>query len=265
MENKVIDRNNSATKIFDDRSLAVDYRTLVQFVRTALRILDVGCGTGSITKDIAKLTGPDGRVIGIDNTERFITSGKEYYGDTSNMELLCTDLFSYEPVEKFDLIVSARTMQWLVNVDQALLKLKSMLKPGGTLSVLDYNHTKIEWQPEPPASMRKFYDAFLKWREEAGMNNEVADDLPKLFEEAGFTDIEVFNSDEHYRRGEENFPFRASIWSKVAELKQIVDEGYISEEDRLKAISDYNAWVDKDALSMTVKLNEVRGKKGTTS
>jgi ubiquinone/menaquinone biosynthesis C-methylase UbiE len=259
MENKTIDRNNSATKIFDDRSLAVDYRTLVPLVKKGLRILDVGCGTGSITKDIANLTGPGGMVTGIDNTEKFISAGKEYYGDAKNMELVCTDLFRYDPANKFDLIVSARTMQWLSNVDEALEKMMSMLKPGGTLSILDYNHTKIEWQPDPPASMRKFYNAFLKWREEAGMSNHVADDLPQLFEAAGFTDIQVLNSDEHYQRGEENFPFRAAIWSKVAELKQIMEEGYISEYDRLKAIEEYNAWIATDALSMTVKLNEIRG------
>ncbi|HMJ71075.1 MAG TPA: methyltransferase domain-containing protein [Cyclobacteriaceae bacterium] len=265
MENKVINRESSATKIFDDRSLAVDYRTLVPFLKKDLRILDVGCGTGSITKDIADLTGPRGRVTGIDNTEKFITAGKLQFSNIKNLELICTDLFRYETDDKFDLIVSARTMQWLSNVSEALIKMKSMLKPGGTLSVLDYNHTKADWQPEPPASMRKFYEAFLKWREDAGMNNHVADDLPGLFNEAGFTGIQVFNSDEHYRRSDENFPFRAAIWSKVAELKQIAEEGYVTEEERLKAIADYNTWIAGEGRSVTMKLNEIRGIKGIIS
>jgi ubiquinone/menaquinone biosynthesis C-methylase UbiE len=259
MENKVIDRNNSATGIFDDRSLAFDYRTLVPLITKGLRILDVGCGTGSITKDIANLTGPDGRVTGIDNTEKFITAGKEHYGNVKNMQLICTDLFSYETVEQFDLIVSARTMQWLSKVPAALEKMKSMLRPGGTLSILDYNHTKADWQPQPPASMKKFYHAFLKWRDDAGMNNHVADDLPELLKNAGFINIEVFNADEHYWRSDENFVFRAGIWSKVAELKQIVEEGYSTEDERLTAIVDYNAWVTNEGESMTMKLNEIRG------
>lgn len=253
MQNKVIHRENSSTKIFDDRSLAVDYRTLVPFLRKGMRVLDVGCGTGSITSDIAKLTG---KVTGIDNTGKFIEAGRENFKD---IELKCVDLFEFETNEQFDLIVSARTMQWLKNVDDAILKMKSLLKPGGTLSILDYNHTGIQWLPEPPASMKKFYSAFLKWREDAGMNNSVADDLPRLFAEAGFEHIEVFNSDEHYQRGDGNFAFRAGIWSKVAELKQIVEEGYCSEAERVLAIEEYNAWVARDAESMTLKLNEVRG------
>ncbi|HZY81201.1 MAG TPA: methyltransferase domain-containing protein [Cyclobacteriaceae bacterium] len=253
MQNKVIHRENSSTKIFDDRSLAVDYRTLVPVLRKGMRVLDVGCGSGSITKDIADITG---HAIGIDNTEKFIKAGKENFPE---LDLRCVDLFAFNTDEPFDLIVSARTMQWLRNVDEALIKMRSMLKPGGILSILDYNHMKVEWQPEPPASMKKFHGAFLKWREEAGMNNRVADDLPELLDRAGFSNIQVFNSDEHYRRGEENFVFRAGIWSKVAELKQIVEERYSTENERLQAIEEYNAWVLEKAQSMSMKLNEVRG------
>jgi ubiquinone/menaquinone biosynthesis C-methylase UbiE len=256
MENKVINRDNGSNKIFDDRTLSTDYRTLQSFLRPNMDVLDIGCGTGSISKDIAKLVKS---VVGIDNTEKFIVSGRESYSDVANLELIAVDLFQYEPNVKFDLIVSARTTQWLSDVPKALLKMKSLLKEGGTLSILDYNHTKVEWTPEPPAIMKKFYAAFLKWRSEAGMNNQVGDDLPRLFEAAGFKNIQKFNSDEHYTRGEENFVFRASIWSKVAAIKQIADEGYIGEEERLQAIEEYNEWVNTTAQSMTLKLNETRG------
>jgi len=256
MENKSIHRDNNSNKIFNDRTLATDYSTLKSLLRPGIKVLDVGCGTGSITKDIAKFVG---FVTGIDNTEKFITAGKENFSNIPNMELIATDLFQFEPKEKFDLIVSARTMQWLSDVPRALVKMKSMLKGGGTLSILDYNHTKVEWTPEPPAIMKKFYSAFLQWRAEAGMNNQVGDDLPRLFEEVGFKNIEKFNSDEHYTREEENFVLRAGIWSIVAGIKQISDEGYISEAERLQTIEEYNDWVETTAQSMTLKLNETRG------
>src|ERR1043165_8911921 len=100
MVNKVINRENtSATKIFDDRTLAVDYRTLPPILKPGMKILDVGCGTGSITRDIAAIAGPSGKVVGIDNTEKFITAGKENFADVKNMELIATDLFQFEPEE----------------------------------------------------------------------------------------------------------------------------------------------------------------------
>ncbi len=262
MNNKTINReSNSATRIFDDRSLAIDYRTLSPILKQGMRVLDVGCGTGSITRDISNKVGPGGSVTGIDNTEKFIVSGRESFGATPNLVLLHKDLFQFEPNEEFDLIVSARTLQWMTNVDSALLKMNSLLKPGGILSVLDYNHTRLEWNPEPPASMRKFYSAFLKWREDAGMNNRIGDELSPLMEKAGFGSIEIFNADEYYDRSHPNFEFRLGIWSKVALLMQIVEEGYISEPERVQAIEEYDRYVNETAVSMRVRLNETRARK----
>jgi SAM-dependent methyltransferase len=229
-------------------------------LRPGLKVLDVGCGTGAISKGIAERVGTTGSVTGIDNTEHFILSGKETYGNVANLTLLHADIFEFKPEEKFDLIVAARVLQWLRNPKDALLKMKTLLKPGGQVSILDYDHTALEWQPHPPESMRKFYQAFLKWREDAGMNNRIADDLNDYFVQCGFNSIEVYKSDEVYIKGEENFLSRIGIWSKVAELKQIVDEGYLDEETRLTAIAEYNEWCETDAQGMTMKLKEVRGK-----
>ncbi len=259
MENKLVKRDGQdATKIFDNRTLEKDYRTLKPILKKGMTVLDVGCGTGAITKDIANVIGSTGKIIGIDNTEGFILSGKEKYGDVKNMKLIHVDFFEFQPNEKYDLIVSARTLQWLSRVNEALEKMKSLLNPGGRISILDYNHTKIDWQPSPPESMQKFYEIFLKWRKDAGMNNQIADDLHSLLHQAGFNKIEQLNSDEHYKKGDTNFYSNIGIWSKVAGSRQMVDEGYLSDELRLKAIKEYNNWIENDAISMTMKLNEVR-------
>ncbi|MET4138372.1 methyltransferase domain-containing protein [Pedobacter sp. UYP1] len=259
--NKTIHRDHQTTnKIFDNRSLEKDYATLIPILKNGLRVLDVGCGTGAISKDIAGRVGPEGFVTGIDNTEKFIISGKESYQTTLNLELIHHDLFSYVSEEKFDLIVSARTLQWLSNPKEALLKFKSLLKPGGQLSILDYNHEQLSWQPQPPESMLYFYQTFLKWRADAGMNNHIAEDLPGYFAETGFLEIEVFNAEEVYQRQDDNFLQRIGIWSKVAGSTQMVEEGYLEDSLRLKAIEEYDQWISADAEQMIMKLKEVRGK-----
>ena len=257
--NKHIQRDPDTNKIFDARNLDNDYATLKSLLKPDMQVLDVGCGTGAISKDIAKKVGPQGHVTAIDNTEHFIISGKETYKQVENLELIHTDLFEFDTDKKFDLIVSARTIQWLSNPVQALAKMKSMLKPGGWLSILDYNHTEIEWQPEPPASMLVFYAAFLRWRNDAGMNNRVADDAVSYFEEIGIKNIEVLNADEHYKKADVNFKGKIGVWLKVAASTQMVDEGYITNQERLKAIEDYNNWIETDAQQMVMKLKETRG------
>ncbi|MFV5686875.1 class I SAM-dependent methyltransferase [Flavobacterium sp. GB2R13] len=258
--NKHIQRDLQQTsKIFDNRSLANDYRHLTQILKSGMNVLDVGCGTGSISKDIAKIVGENGKVTGIDNAENFILSGQESYKKCTNLQLIHIDLFEYNSEEKYDLIVSARTLQWLSNPKEALIKMKSMLKPDGQISILDYNHTNLNWNPLPPESMQEFYKTFLKWRQDAGMNNEIAEDLPNLLEEVGFYSIEKINSDEHYNQEIPDYKSKMGIWSKVASSKQMVEEGYLNNELRLKAIEEYDNWIGTLAISMTMKLNEVRG------
>jgi ubiquinone/menaquinone biosynthesis C-methylase UbiE len=258
--NKHIQRDEQATKIFDDRSLANDYKNLTSILKPGIKVLDAGCGTGSISKDIATIVGVNGKVTGIDNTESFILSGKKSYQNVTNLELIHVDLFDFNPEEKFDLIISARVLQWLSNPKEALLKMKSLLKPNGQISILDYDHTNLDWNPSPPESMQAFYNTFLKWRQDAGMNNRIGEDLPNLLEEAGFHSVEKINSDEFYSEKRLDYKSKIAIWSKVAGSLQMVEEGYLENELRLKAIEEYNHWVETEAISMTMKLNEVRGK-----
>ena len=258
--NKEIKRDGQqATKIFDNRSLEHDYSTLIPLLTKRLKVLDIGCGTGAISKGIAEIVGSEGSVIGIDHTVGFINSGIETYKSCKNLKLIHADLFSFEPEEKFDLIVSARVLQWLNNPTEALIKIKSMLKPGGMVSILDYNHSFLKWHPNPPKRMQKFYDVFLRWRADSGLNNTMADDLPKHLKEAGFKNVEILNADEIYTKGENNFKSKVGIWSMVAGASQTEDEGYITHADRMLAIKEYNQWVDDDAIQMVMNLKEVRG------
>lgn len=258
-ENKVVDRaGQNASTIFNQRTLAKDYRTLLSALKPGMRILDIGCGTGAITKDIANIVGPNGYVVGIDNTESFIAEGKNLFSTVTNLALVHAELLDFESEEKFDLIISARTFQWISTIDKAIDKVKSLLKLNGQVSILDYNHEMISWNPKIPASMQNFYNMFLMWRKDAGMNNRIGFDLIDILEEHGFDQVEVFNADEHYERHFPGHLENLKIWSKVAGSKQLVDEGYISDDLRLQAIDDYNRWAEKDAISMTLKLREVR-------
>lgn len=257
--NKVIDREaQDATTTFNQRTLELDYRTLKSALKPGLKVLDVGCGTGAITKDIANIVGPTGHVIGIDNTAPFINEGKALFSSIANLELVHADFLDYEFQEKFDLIVSARTFQWISTIEKAVDKIKSLLKPNGQVSILDYNHEAISWNPKVPPAMQHFYDMFLMWRKDAGMNNRVGFDMIDILEEHGFGQVEVFNADEFYANNNPLHVDKLKIWSKVAGSKQMVQEGYISDQERLDAIHDYNEWVAHDGASMTMKLREVR-------
>lgn len=248
--------------VLDSRTLQKDYPTLITALKNGLKVLDIGCGTGAISKGIAEIVGKNGYVIGIDSSEHLIAKGKKDFTSITNLELIAVDLFEYEPEERFDLIVAARVLQWLSNPQDALIKCKEFLKPGGQISVLDYNHTKLEWTPEPPESMKLFYEAFLNWRADAGMDNEIAKHLPEYFKKAGFRSIEILGSNEVYQKGEDNFIDKAGIWLHVASSrgKQMVQNGYLNDKELQQAIEEYDIWIKNKAELMIMKLNEIRAK-----
>ena len=249
--------------ILENRSIAKDYRTILPLLRPGLKVLDVGCGTGTMTADMAHAVGPSGLAHGLDNSEHLIQRGRGLYSNIPNLELICGDIFGYKTKSDYDLITAARLLQWLENPQGAIRALIGLLRPGGTLSVLDYDHTDILFDPEPPDSMKYFYQRFLDWRSDAGMNNSIANELAQYFENEGLEEIKSFNADQAYYRGQEDFFFKIGIWSDVAASrgKQLVEDGYLDDSSRLLAIKEYSEWVKNEARSMVLKLKEVRGLK----
>ncbi len=94
----------------------------------------------------------------------------------------------------------------------------------------------------------------------------IAENLPTYFQRVGFENIAVREAPEIYQKGEPLFLPKIGIWTKVAESRgqQLVQDGYLTEEERLQAIVEYEDWIDAKAERMVMKLKEVRGTKSRT-
>ncbi len=256
-----------SSQVLDQRTLETSYRSLPGLITPGMTVLDVGCGTGAITCGMARLAGETGKVIGIDVSDQLISQAREKYQGVANLSFTVADIRTYQPDHLFDLVASARTLQWLADPFSALRQMSSLLRDGGWLSVLDYNHEKIRWDPAPPASMQFFYRAFLQWRADAGMLNDIADHLPGYFREAGLEDISVSDQSELTRRTDADYPARMGIWAKVAEARgpQLAADGYITEPGRLRAVQEYNEWMETDGDQMEMYIRSTDGRKPARS
>ncbi|MGA0557840.1 class I SAM-dependent methyltransferase [Larkinella sp. VNQ87] len=252
-----------ANPILERRTVENSNRNVLKYLKPGLTVLDVGCGSGAITRGIAERVGPQGRVLGIDPGEKLIAAAQQHTVGLPQLSFQQADLYTFETTERFDLVTCARVLQWLNRPEEALVRMKEWVKPGGFLAVLDYNHEKVEWLPEPPDAMRTFYDAFLRWRQEAGFDNAIADHLAALFERNGLAEVTAELQFESSRKGEPGFATASRIWSEVAEIRgpQLVQDGYVSEEDRLRAIAEYDQWVATTGESMQLYLLAVEGKR----
>lgn len=242
--------------VLERRTVENGNRNLLTHLKPGIRVLDVGCGSGAITRSIAQKVGSTGWVLGIDPNENLIQQARQSAGNLPGLAFEQADVYTFDTNERFDVVTCARTLQWLARPKEALLNMKRLVKPGGYLTVLDYNHEKIVWSPDPPAAMQLFYDAFLRWRQDAGFDNAIADHLKDMMLQIGFTNVRVEAHHEITKKGDSDFAVKSRLWAEVAELRgpQLVKAGYITEEQRLRAIADYDDWIATAGESMAVYL-----------
>ena len=248
--------------VLERRTVENANRNLLKFLQPGIRVLDVGCGSGAITRSIADKIGPTGFVLGIDPNGNLIEQARQNAVDGPGLTFEQADVYSFDTTERFDLVTCARTLQWLAQPREALANMKRLVKPSGYLAVLDFNHEKIAWSPEPPSAMRLFYDAFLAWRREAGFDNAIADHLKDLMVQIGFQDIRVEAQHEVTRKNDPDFTVASRLWAEVAELRgpQLVNAGYITEQQRVQAIADYDSWIATVGEAMAVYLLAVEAR-----
>lgn len=251
------------SSIIDARTLANSHRRLAEILKPGMTVLDIGCGTGAITSDIAKKVGPTGKVIGVDNNQALIDSAHNKYSHIPNLTFEVADIYNLNYENEFDIVTAARVLQWLSRPNIALKHMAKAIKDNGKVIVLDYNHERIRWTPQIPDSMAQFFDSFMSWRTQAGMYNRIADHLDQLFISAGLTKIKITDQSEITTRSDEDFSTHINVWSGVVSFKgaQMVEEGFITDFEREIAERDFNQWIIDSAESQEMYLLAVEGTK----
>jgi SAM-dependent methyltransferase len=249
--------------ILDTRTLATAHRRLAQLLHPGLSVLDVGCGTGAVTRGIAAAVAPDGLAVGLDINAGLLAQAARAHGRIPGLAFALGDVYHLPCRTIWDVVTAARVLQWLASPLEALRAMGAAVKPGGRVITLEYNHEQIVWEPAPPVSMQHFYGAFLRWRAEAGMDNALADRLADLCAQCGLVDIVSTPQHEVSTRQDPDFSTRLGLWAEVAASRghQMVEDGVLTETQRATAEAEYRAWVHDSAVTQTLYLLAVEGRR----
>jgi trans-aconitate methyltransferase len=100
------------------------------------RVLDVGCGDGKITAEIAARV-PRGSVLGIDPSAKMITYAEGHWATNQypNLQFLVADARTLPFHEEFDLVVSFNALHWVIEQDEALRSIYAAMKPGAAVQL----------------------------------------------------------------------------------------------------------------------------------
>ena len=102
------------------------------------RVLDVGCGIGDPTLQVAVLVGPHGRVLGIDLVEEMLATGRERAAalGLAHVEFRAADVATLDvPAASFDAVLARWSLIYLDAVSGALARLRRALGAGGRIAV----------------------------------------------------------------------------------------------------------------------------------
>jgi len=198
------DRNPQAQQMGDEsmvRNLSYqaeaiwpqEQRLFERYSRLAgpLRILDLGCGTGEITRRLARRY-PDAKVIGVDILDHTVDLARRVsadLGDRVHFEQGDAFALSFDD-DAFDLVVCRHMSQAVPDFPHVLAEITRVLRPGGWLHLLSEDYGMLHF----PASAGFDPDTF--WNEHAiaflssiGCDGRVGRHSPALLQAAGYEDI----------------------------------------------------------------------------
>ena len=97
-------------------------------------ILDIGCGDGKVTAELARRV-PRGFLIGIDSSREMVWFAREKFpeADRTNLSFLHVDASAMQFQEQFDVVFSNAALHWVVNHRPVLQGISRALKPSGRI------------------------------------------------------------------------------------------------------------------------------------
>jgi ubiquinone/menaquinone biosynthesis C-methylase UbiE len=156
------------------------------------KILDLGCGPGFISVQLAKFF-PHGTVTGVDFSEELLKHAKvlQQTERLSNLNFKQGDIYNPSAdIRGFDLAYLRFVLQHLKSPVEALINAVKTLCPGGTLCVVDIDDEKSQLHPAP-AALKSFNKRAVKGQAAIGGDRNIGRRLKDYLAEAGLVNPQV--------------------------------------------------------------------------
>ena len=155
-------------------------------------VLEVGCGVGAQTVTLARRS-PHAQFTSIDVSAESIAHARERIDKAGlrNVRFRQADLFALPFAgASFDHVFVCFVLEHLAQPQQALAILRELLRPGGSITVIEGDHGSAYFHPDS-ATAQQSIQCLVALQREAGGNALIGRELYPLLVQAGFGDVQV--------------------------------------------------------------------------
>jgi SAM-dependent methyltransferase len=154
--------------------------------------LDVGCGGGDVSLDLARIVGPSGRIVGIDvDAIKIDIAQREAAGSgVSNVEFRASRLDDIDTPSRFDFVFGRFVMSHLKNPHLALAKISTLIRPGGVIVLADTSFCGHFSYPVNRAFDR-YVEVYTETLRRRGGDANIGPRLPRLLIDGGFQHVQM--------------------------------------------------------------------------
>ncbi len=218
---------------------------LLPSLRPGMQLLDVGCGPGTVTVDLARRVAP-GRVIGIDRSPDVLAQAGAYAsGQGVSIDLRVGDVYALElPDASFDVVHAHQLLQHLSNPVRALVELRRVLKPSGLLAARDGDYACFAWAPADPL-LTRWLELYRAVARRNGGEPDAGRYLKKWALDAGFRQVKATSSTWTYA-DPQSCAWWANLWADRCELsslgEQAIEYGLSTREELSAIAAAFRTW-----------------------
>ncbi len=154
--------------------------------------LDLGCGGGDVTLEMARLVGPQGKAVGMDMDGVKLRLAREdaERARLANVEFQVGDAAALDAEAAYDLVYARFLLTHLRDPQAVVRRMARAVRPGGAVVVEDIDHAAIFCYPACPALERykALYDRVIRLK---GGDPEIGPKVPDLLRQAGLHDLQL--------------------------------------------------------------------------
>ncbi len=153
------------------------------------RVIDLGAGPGFVAQDLARIVGPSGQVLGLEQNAAYVSHGQQLALEAAldHLDMRCHDLISDPlPPGPFDLVWCRWVAMFLPEVKPLLDRLACCLARGGQILFHEYVHWDTFGLHPQGKAIARFSQLVQRSFREAGGEPDINRRLPSLLAARGF-------------------------------------------------------------------------------